>query len=585
METARRGSKESMRIERLRVENYRSIEEVELAFPSFYTALCGKNDSGKTNVLRAIRALINEESTFYWGEDVRVSFKDDYPKWLSKESKGKSIRISAEFTISSDRDAGLYEFLVTYLSLAEKPASLDLMIDVSYSAQSPVGAVVLTVGGAVQDSLKAQEVLKRLRSSHLVLFHNSTETAYPARFLRQFSGSLEELSSGGNEKLELAMKAFNRVLNKTAKSHQKDLESLLGQLEDKYQVRLSFPELKPDSLPFTITLGDKNIDIDLVDWGSGTKNRTLILLTLFRARKISEAATSASKVVPIIVIEEPESFLHPSAQAQFGTVIQKVAEEFKIQVIVASHSPFLLSQEQPAANILLERKIERKKLRETCLVQTAQADWMKPFGLALGIDNDDLKPWYDMFFGARDSVLMVEGDIDKEYFELLRDPKHGKGALRLDGQIFAYNGVDNLSNAALIKYMKSRHRSMVVTYDLDVEEKALKCLARAGIEKGKQAFAIGSNTPGRRNIEGLLPDVVLNQVYSQHTQLVQQAASGTGEERKSACSNLKHLYLEAFKAEAAKGTSVFGGFYPVVHKMNRALTGELESTDSQPEIK
>jgi putative ATP-dependent endonuclease of the OLD family len=573
-----------MRIERLLVENYRSVEKMELCFPSFYTALCGKNDSGKTTLLRAIRALIGDESgAYYWGEDVKVSFKDDVPKWFSKESKEKPIQITAEFIISSDRDAGLYEFLVTYLSLGKKPPQLDLTINISYSATNPAGAVRLTVEGALQESLKAEEVLKRLRGSHSVLFHNSTETAFPARFLRQFSGSFEDISTGTNEKLEKATKAVNRVINKTAKYHQRDLESLLGQLENKYQVRLSVPEIKPDSLPFSITLGDKNIDIDLVDWGSGTRNRTLILLTLFRARKLSQSATSASKVAPIIVIEEPESFLHPSAQAEFGAVIQKVAEEFKIQVIVATHSPFMLSQAQPAANILLERKVERKKIRGSCIVQTAGAEWMKPFGLALGIDNDDLKPWYDLFFSGADSVLMVEGDTDKDYFELLRDTKLGRNSLVLSGQIFSYNGVDNLSNAALIKYMKGRHRKLVVTFDIDREENALKLLGRAGIEKGRDAFGVGLNTLGKKNIEGLLPDAILNHVHSQHTQLVQQATSENGEVRKSARSKLKSLYLEAFKAEAAKGASVCSGFYPLVHRINRALAADAAPADVELE--
>jgi putative ATP-dependent endonuclease of the OLD family len=275
--------------------------------------------------------------------------------------------------------------------------------------------------------------------------------------------------------------------------------------------------------------------------------------------------------------------LHPSAQAEFGAVIQKVAAEFKIQVIVATRSPFMLSQGQPVANVLLERKVERRKLRETCLVETSHTNWMKPFGLALGVDNGDLKPWYDLFFSANDSVLIVEGDTDKEYFELLKDPKHGKNSLKLQGQIFAYNGVDSLSNTALIKYVKSRHRNTVVTYDLDREEYVLKMLGRAGIEKNRNAFAVGQNAPGKRTIEGLLPDSVLNDVHSEHTQLVQQATNDTGDARKSAQSRLKQLYLESFKAEAAKGNSVFGGFYPLVQKINRALEGESNDPDSKTE--
>jgi len=47
-----------------------------------------------------------------------------------------------------------------------------------------------------------------------------------------------------------------------------------------------------------------------------------------------ESEPSASKITPVIIIEEPESFLHPSAQAEFGRVLHDFAEEFQVQVIV-----------------------------------------------------------------------------------------------------------------------------------------------------------------------------------------------------------------------------------------------------------
>ena len=73
------------------------------------------------------------------------------------------------------------------------------------------------------------------------------------------------------------------------------------------------------SVPFSVTLGQKKCDVPLDDWGSGTKHHTLILLTLFRAKQVGDSEASASKITPVIIIEEPESFLHPAAQAEFGT--------------------------------------------------------------------------------------------------------------------------------------------------------------------------------------------------------------------------------------------------------------------------
>ena len=72
-----------------------------------------------------------------------------------------------------------------------------------------------------------------------------------------------------------------------------------------------------------------------------TKDRTHSLLSLVREKKMTEAHDDDAKSGPALIIEEPESFLHPSAQAEFGRLIQDLSEEFKVQVIVATHSPYL----------------------------------------------------------------------------------------------------------------------------------------------------------------------------------------------------------------------------------------------------
>lgn len=194
----------------------------------------------------------------------------------------------------------------------------------------------------------------------------------------------------------------------------------------------------------------------LENWGSGTQNRTQILMTLFKARQISQSEASASKVTPILVIEEPEAFLHPSAQAEFGSALQAMAEEFHVPVIVTTHSPYMLNLAEPASNLLLERRYEYHKMRETILVDTAGEKWMEPFGLALGIDNEQFVPWKEAFFGKHDKLLLVEGETDKEYIELLRDKKHGNKALEFEGEIVSYGGKDSIKPRFLLNFIKEQ---------------------------------------------------------------------------------------------------------------------------------
>lgn len=43
-----------MKIISLTIRNYRTLESIDLTFPLSYVSICGANDSGKTNVVRAI---------------------------------------------------------------------------------------------------------------------------------------------------------------------------------------------------------------------------------------------------------------------------------------------------------------------------------------------------------------------------------------------------------------------------------------------------------------------------------------------------------------------------------------------------
>ena len=61
----------------------------------------------------------------------------------------------------------------------------------------------------------------------------------------------------------------------------------------------------------------------LNDSGSGTQNRTQILMSVLQANRIKTNPSLDDKITPLVVIEEPESFLHPSAQSEFGRILVK----------------------------------------------------------------------------------------------------------------------------------------------------------------------------------------------------------------------------------------------------------------------
>jgi hypothetical protein len=400
------------------------------------------------------------------------------------------------------------------------------------------------------------------------LFHNSTEPDPRLRYGRAFRDISEEHS----EEIEKLNKTMSRGLKKIAKGHQEQMSELIGRLDQKYKLGLSLPDFNFTFLPFDITLGDSKVDVSLDNWGSGTKNRTLILLTLFKARQISEATKSAVKITPVIVIEEPESFLHPSAQAEFSRVLQDLAEELKVQVITTTHSPYMLSKDSPEANILLERKIAYKQNRGTEQIDTTGGHWMEPFGVALGLDTEEFVAWRDLFFTKSDHILLVEGETDKGYLELLQDDSHGNNRLKFDGEIYPYAGIGNLKNGVLLNFLKNKYKQILITYDLDVETQIESVLKGQGYEKGKGYMPIGMKDAGKKNIEGLVPESIKSAVYSANAALVEQMMNGTNEERKGAKSQIKKMIYDKFKAEATPGNEYFKDFYNLSKSVNKAFS-------------
>lgn len=64
-----------MKLKKLEISNFRSIESLDVEFPSFYTAISGKNNSGKSNLLKAIKVLFQQEPRYrYRLREEEISF-------------------------------------------------------------------------------------------------------------------------------------------------------------------------------------------------------------------------------------------------------------------------------------------------------------------------------------------------------------------------------------------------------------------------------------------------------------------------------------------------------------------------------
>lgn len=561
-----------MKIKDINLKNFRSFEDCTISFEDYYTAICGRNNSGKSNIIRAILSVLERPRI-----KNRINYHTDFPIWKSKSSK-ENISVTIRISLDKSADIGLIKFLQVFLQekkdKTEEIELIDTSIDIIITIcpnpkESSIGITVNNEN--VTDNYKVGEILRRIHFAQIILFHNSTQTDVPYR--RSSHGQLENLSSTFKESITTKISSINKEFSKALQKHKSELQELIGRLQEKYQVGLNFSgfDMDFDRIPYEISLGEKGYELPLDEWGSGTKNRTLILSSIFNAKNLIEQDDESNKITPIVIIEEPESFLHPSAQSEFGRILQDLSKELEIQVIATTHSPYLLSHHNPKSNILVKRNVYRNKVRESFIVDVKGENWREPFELALGMVGPEFETLKDAFFSKESSIILVEGEIDIEYFNLLKDKKHGKNKLNFSGELFSYGGFGFLNNPVLLKFIKGRFKQLIVTLDLDALQNVKSSFERAEYVRDKDYFLIGKDAPGYRCIEGLLPDFIKTNVNSSNCALVNALQSENNEERKQAKESLKKLYLEEFKKDLKYDLTYFEEFYKLTDKINKRL--------------
>lgn len=573
-----------MYLKKISAKCFRTLDDIELVFGDYYTSICGKNNAGKSNLIRAISSVFeyNDNYEFYYDRPP-VTYDSDYPVWRKGGDSEENIEIAIFFELHADRDLGIVEFIHKFIGKPEPETErLELCLKLVLSSDNKKPQRKVIVDGAVLEDFEATEIHKKLQNSGLLLVHDSARV--PRHWYRSpyLTGVLGSTSEEERKRLESKQKSFTNAIKKAAKRHKEDLDSLIGRLGEKYQVSLSTPEIQIDQLAFELSLDDRGSAIALEDWGSGTRNTTMILKTLFDARRRLENPKASGRHVPVVIIEEPEAFLHPSAQAKFANVLQDLSEEFKIQVIATTHSPYLLSHRQPSSNILLSRTLgPRGVVLGTEPVPSDDAEWLKPFEHALGVSAEDMSALKGALFSQTQRLILVEGDTDKQYLELCMSADHGDSSFDFDGEIYAYGGTGFLSNTLLLKFIRNRFPNALITFDLDAKSKISKYLASTGFKDGLDAIAIGENSPGKRCVEGLLPEPVVSKVSSDHPKIVMALNSDDKEERENAGKAFKKKCLEEFISSASPGDEWYGEFYKLCRKLEKSIK-LLDQQQSKP---
>ena len=386
-------------------KNYRSISTAYKLPLTYYTVIVGPNNEGKSNILKGLGLALTlltgsrlmrlrRTGTMTFGtrglDRFEYDWERDYPINLqASEPDGRS-----EFTCEFDLDnqeldqfkrvtkVNLNSALKTKVSIGREDIKFDFLM--KGKGKASLNKKRMEISKFINEKLLLQYI-PAIRTSELAV--NIVEN-----LLAKELSSLEE-----KQEFKDVVKVINKlqqpILKKIAKSLKESISSFIPDVNNiSIKNRENVGRLISASCKVYI---DDGIETDLQSKGDGVISLTAIsLLQHFSKQGSLEKGL-------ILLLEEPESHLHPKAIHSLKKVLYEISKTN--QVILTTHSPIIL---------------ERLEIKHNIIVQNGKAKPAKNVNeirQSLGITmSDNLSSAY--------LVLLVEGEEDvvllKSWLEL-----------------------------------------------------------------------------------------------------------------------------------------------------------------------
>lgn len=419
-----------MKIKSFSVSNYRSITRAHKVELHDLTILVGKNNEGKSNIIKALSLsikILNSYAIFskrnLGHSTISTRYIDDYDyKWQrdfpvesqQKEKGSKNTKFELEFELSEEEIKKFNKEVGTRLATS----NFDITIEIGPNDRSIVRVMKKGSSKIKNQSFKVCEFI----ASNLVFnYIPAIRTESQAIRLIEDTISSELKIVESNEEYKKAIATISKLqkepLDKIAEKVKSTLTDFIPSIED---VKIEIEEnvrrysLRRDVGVFINDGVMTNIEYK----GDGIKS--LATLAMLTDRYNVEQSS-------IIAIDEPEAHLHPGSIRQLNSVLQGLVNNN--QVIISTHNPLFINKSDITSNIIVSSG------------KATPAKSIKDIRDTLGVELADN-------LISCDFKVFVEGISDKRVIEALlcRDEIIKKAIDNSCVSIETLNGVGNLTS-------------------------------------------------------------------------------------------------------------------------------------------
>ena len=355
-----------MKLVNFSVTNFRSITAAHRVPISDTTVLIGRNNEGKSNILKAVSIAMNSlyehayeerrgqaiRRAYYRRSEGSYSWERDFPINLRKGKSSKRSIFRLEFLLEEEEIQEFRDEIKSNLN-----GTLPLEIRIGEDNRTSINVSKRGRGSATLNSKSgriADFIAKRIFFNYIPAVRTDKEAI--SVISDMVSRELKVLEGDENYRkaLEVISDLQEPILKDLAKRIKEPLSEFLPNIngvsiefsekDRRFSHRRDFEVIVDDGTPTSIELK-----------GDGVKS--LATLGLLKNRFVKSAAS-------IIAIEEPESHLHPAAIHQLNEIISSLSDEN--QVIVTTHNPLFVDRVDVKSNVIIEegRAVPAKNVKQ-----------------------------------------------------------------------------------------------------------------------------------------------------------------------------------------------------------------------------
>jgi predicted ATP-dependent endonuclease of OLD family len=340
-----------MKIHKITIHNFRSIKEQPFKLND-YSLLIGANNSGKTNVIDALRIFYEKEKFD----------KEDIPKF---DTDDQEIWIEIEFRLTEDEFESLKDeykqennsFKVRKYLKSSQPDRIKANQSNIYGYEGGNLSKNLFYGAKNISEAKIGDVLY---IPEVAKVDEYTKLSGPSAFRDSLNFVVKKVvkNSPSFESLNKSFIDFNEKFkiesSKDGISIQNFIDDVNNEIKDwNVSFGVDINEIKPEEIIKNLVshyIEEKHLKerLDISSFGQGLQRHLIYALiklsTKYREIPAKKEKKEFSPDFTLILFEEPEAFLHPAQQEILNLSLREIASAENHQVLISTHSSHFVSK-------------------------------------------------------------------------------------------------------------------------------------------------------------------------------------------------------------------------------------------------